>query len=652
MAQKARPWRVRSTALRNSSGIISVLSRAACIATAFLALSCARDEPKLIPTGVLFGNPTKTMPSISPDAKRLSYVAPYNGVLNVWMKTIGETDDRAITRDADRGIGKYFWAPDNEHIMYMQDMRGIDNWRLYGVDVNTGEVTDYTPFDSISVGVVSYSRRFPHEIIIQMNKENRNLADAYRLDIETGALTLVAKNPGGVYRWIVDTDLAVRGALTSGPEAGVDLIVRKDGTSPWVTVCSWSAEDRASSGALRFNLDGTGIYCFDARGFNTGRLVEIRLADGSARVIAEDPESEIVSAFFHVETYEMQAVAFEREHIVWTVLDNSLREDFDAVGNLDRGDFKFMNTDASDSTWVLRFDKDDGPVSYYLYDRRTKQGTFLFDEIPDLRNYTLARMESISFKARDGLQIHGYITYPVGKRRTNLPLVLLVHSDPWGRDYWGFNPEAQWFANRGYLCLQVNYRGSRGYGKDFSNAGNKEWGGKIQDDLVDAAQWAVAQGVADPKRMAIFGSSFGGYATLVALTSTPDLFRCGVDLSGPSDLLGWLDARTSGYGGFKSFFYDRVGDPDTDADMLRSRSPLFAVDRIRAPLLIMQGGHDPFVPKADAERIVAALRANGVPCEYFFFPDEARGISKAQNRMKFGEAAEQFLAKYLGDRRR
>ncbi|MCX5752907.1 MAG: S9 family peptidase [Candidatus Krumholzibacteria bacterium] len=638
--------------MKNSIGMRCVCGLAACMAMAFLAISCAKEEPKLIPTGVLFGNPTRTMPCISPDAKKLSYVAPYNGVLNIWVKTIGRTDDRAITRDADRGISKYFWAYDNKHILYFQDLAGTDNWRLYGIDVDTGEICVFSPFVSLKVGVVAYSKRFPREFIIQMNKENRGFTDAYRLDVETGALVMAAKNPGNVVRWIPDNDLVVRGALVSEPQGGSDLIVRKGENSPWVKVCSWNSEDRMSSGALRFTRDGAGIYCFDARGFNTGRLVEINIVDGSVTAIAEDPESEIVSAFFQVDTYEMQAVAFEREHIEWAILDNSLRSDFDAVAKLDRGDFRFMSTDASDSTWVLGFNKDDGPVSYFLYDRRTKQGTFLFDEQPDLRNYRLARMEPVSFKARDGLEIHGYITYPAGGKRQNLPLVLLVRPDPWTRDYWGFNPEVQWLASRGYACLQVNFRGCRGYGKDFSNAGNKEWGGKMQDDLEDGVQWAVSEGIANPKRMAIFGSSFGGYAALVGLTSTPDLFRCGVDISGPSDLLGWLAARTAGYAEYKSFFYELVGNPETDADMLRSRSPLFAVDRIRAPLLVVQGGHDPFTPNADAERIVAALKKSGVPCEFIYLPDEGRGISKPQNRMKFWESAEGFLSEYLGNGRR
>ena len=634
-----------------SSRTIVFLNCIACVAIVACSTSCSPREPELIPTDVLFGNPTKTSPGISPDAKKLSYRAPYNGVLNVWVRTIGQNDDRAVTRDTDRGIKKYFWAYDNKYIMFTQDIRGNDNWRLYGVNVDTGEIRDFTPFDSISVSVVDYSKKFPHELILSMGKENRKAMDAYRLDLETGGLTILARNPGNVGTWFADADFAIRGALAFRPRGGYDLLVRAGEKAPWVRVASWNSEDIASSGALRFTRDGKGIFCLDARGFNTGRLVRIAVADSSVEVIAEDPRYEIISAFLQVDTYRMQAVAFAREHIEWTVLDDSLRSDFDNVAKLDRGDFEFESTDASDSTWVMSFSKDDGSVPYYLYDRKTKRGTFLFDEIPGLAKYTLARMEPIAFKARDGLVIHGYLTCPPGKKHRNLPLVMLVHGGPWTRDYWGYNPEVQWLANRGYACLQVNFRGSRGYGKDFLNAGNREFGGKMQDDLVDAVEWAVDRGIANPKKLAIFGTSFGGYAALVALTSTPDLFCCAIDVSGPSDLGGWVSALAPVWGPAGPTLFSRIGDPRTEAEFLKSRSPLFKAERIRTPLLIVQGGKDRYVPAADAERIVASLVANGVPHEYLFFPDEGTGIYKLQNRLKFWDAAEKFLAAHLGGRR-
>lgn len=631
---------------RTSLGWKSVI----CLAMGVLASSCAQREPKLIPTAVLFGNPVKTLPAVSPDARRLSYLAPYNGVLNVWVRTIGAGDDRAVTHDADRGIQKYFWAYDNRHILYLQDLKGNDNWRLYGIDVDTGENRDFTPFDSMWVGIVDHGKRFPHDIIITMNRAGAKAANAYRLNLETGTLTMIAKNPGTVSRWFADPDFVIRAALASRPQGGYDLIVRKDGSAPWRRLLTWNYEDIASSGVLKFTRDGSGLYCLDARGFNTGRLVKVAIADSSVDVIAQDPKSEIVSVFLQVDTYQMQAVAYAREHIEWSVLDESLRPDFEAAERLDHGDMEFESTDASDSTWVVSFRKDVNAASYYLYDRRTKRGSFLFDEIPDLKSYVLARMEPVTFTARDSLPIHGYLTYPAAQKRRNLPLVVHVHAGPWQRNYWGYDPEVQLLANRGYACMQVNYRGSRGYGKDFMNAGDREWGGKMRDDLVDAVKWAVARGIANPKKIAVFGvAGYGGYAALSALTTT-DLFCCGVDISGPCDLLGWVNAVAPYWGPARTTLFKRVGNPETDAGFLRSRSPLFEADKIRSPLLIAHGARDPYVPTPDVERIVAALKGNGVPCEYLVFSDEGSGISRPQNRMKFWATAETFLAECLGGR--
>lgn len=637
-----------SSDLQRSSTAVSILDLIVSLAIIACSASCSRRGPELIPVQALISHPTKTSPCISPDGRKLSYLAPRGDVLNIWVRTIGASDDRPVTRETERGIKRYFWAHDNKHIMFIQDIKGNDNWRLYGANIDTGEVTDYTPFDSISVSVVDYSKRFPSELIVSMNLGNRTVADAYRLDLETGELTMIAKNPGNVGRWLADADFVIRGALAFQPHGGRDLIVRADADAPWRRVASWNSEDIASSGPLRFTRDGTGIYCLDARGYNTGRLVRIAVADSSVEVIAEDPQYEIVSAFLQVDTYEMQAVAFAREHIEWTVLDPSLRSDFDAVSRLARGDFEFASTDASDSTWIVRFNRDDGPEPYFLYDRRMGKGTLLFDERPELAKYTLARMEPISFKARDSLVIHGYLTYPPGRKPRDLPLVVVVHGGPWARDYWGFSPEVQGLANRGYACLQINFRGSRGYGKEFLNAGNGEFGGRMQDDIVDGVKWAVARGIANPKKLCIMGASFGGYAALVALTKTPDLFCCAIDVSGPSDLLGWVKAQAVSWGPGAPLLYRRVGNPRTDAELLKSQSPLFMADRIRAPLLIVQGAKDRSVPVADADRIVAALKANGIPHEYLLFPDEAGGVYKLRNRQMLWEAVEKFLAEHLG----
>ncbi len=622
----------------------------ACAATLLLSFSCAKVKREIIPREVLFGNPEKASPRISPDGTMLAYIAPLDGVLNVWVRTIGQEDDRAVTKDDNRGIRRYFWAKDSQHIMYLQDVGGNENWRLYAVNLATAETRDLTPYDDVQVRILDRDKHFPNELLIEMNKENPRVHDVYHLDLTTGDLRLVGRNPGNFAGWLADTELKVRGAMAATPEGGFDLLIRDSEDATWNKVLTWDTENSLSSDALGFTKDGRSVYCIDSRDANTGRLVKLNIASGQVEVLAEDPQYDVSQVMGNPDTYEVQAVVFERARREWQILDESVRDDFEAISKLDHGDYFVYDRDNADDTWLVGFVKDDGPVSYYAFDRTAKTGTFLFDHRSALNKYGLASMEPASFKARDGLTIHAYITYPPGKGKKNLPMVVNVHGGPYARDSWGYHPEAQWLANRGYVCLQVNYRGSAGYGKDFLNAANREWGGKMNQDIVDAANWAVEQGIADPEKIAIYGGSWGGYAALVGVTFTPDVFCCAVDLVGPSNLISWMASIPPYWSSLTPLLYERVGNPETEPEFLKSRSPLFKVDQIKVPMLIAQGANDPRVPAAESEQIVAALEEKGIDYEYLLFPDEGHGFAKPENRLKFYAAAEQFLSKHLGGR--
>lgn len=619
-------------------------------ALVLIACSCAPRDVKLIPREVLFGNPVKAAPKVSPDGALLAYIAPADSVLNVWVKTIGKDDDRAITHDTDQGIYRYFWAADNKHVIYLQDAQGDENWRIYAVNLESEEVRDLTPFEGVQVEIVDQNKRHPDTLIVMMNREDPRLHDVYSLNVQTGELTMVAKNPGNVAGWVTDYDLKVRGAVAATADGGFDLLVRKSEAASWEKVLTWGPEDNLNSGPFAFTKDGGSLYLMDSRDANAGRLVKLDLATGATSVIMEDPTYDVSDVMLNPDTHEIEAVAFTKERDEWHVLDDSLRRDFEALQALDRGDFKVYSRDHADRIWIVGFVKDDGPVSYYSFDRGTTRGTFLFDSRPDLKSYTLAGMEPMSYLTRDGLTVHGYITYPVGKTRADLPLVLNVHGGPWYRDTWGYNSEAQWLANRGYACLQVNFRGSTGYGKDFLNAGDREWGGKMHEDLVDAVGWAVDQGIADPKRVAIMGGSYGGYAALVGVTFTPDLFTCAVAAAAPSNLISFIETVPPYWSSMLTVLHKRVGDPVADKEFLESRSPLFKVDAIKVPLMIAHGANDPRVKQAEAEQIVEAMKTKGIPHEYLLFPDEGHGLAKPENRLRFYAAAEEFLATNLGGR--
>ena len=615
--------------------------------------------PELIPREVLFGNPERTLPRISPDGTRLAYLAPLDGVLNVWVGRVGDEIEsfKPVTRDDKRGIRVFLWAEDDRNILYLQDEGGNENWRIHAVDVGTsagtaepGEARDLTPFPDVQAQLLDKSRRFPGELLVGLNKRDPQVHDVYRLALDTGELTLLAENPGNVASWVADRDFRVRGALAATPEGGFDLLFRKTEEDDWEKLLGWGREDSLNSSPLGFSGDGRRLHLADSRGANAARLVDLDPATGETEVLAEDPEYDVSGALLHPDTHEVEAVAFTRARTEWTVLDASIEKDFETVRALHSGDFQVYDRDRADEQWVVGFDRDDGPAAFYTYDRKTGRGTYLFDTRPQLAEYALARMEPVSFASRDGLTVHGYLTLPPGGGREGLPMVLNVHGGPWARDTWGYDPEAQWFANRGYACLQVNYRGSTGYGKEFLNAGNREWGGKMHDDLVDAVEWAVGEGIADPERVAIYGGSYGGYAALVGATFTPDTFRCAVDIVGPSSLITLIESIPPYWSSFRSTFYERVGNPETEEDFLKSRSPLFYVDRIRIPMLIAQGANDPRVKQAEAEQVVAAMRERGLDYEYLLFEDEGHGFARPENRLKFYAAAERFLAKHLGGR--
>ena len=604
--------------------------------------------PPLIPRTVLFGNPDKASAELSPDGTRLAYLAPLDGVLNVWVGAADGTSMRPVTRDTDRGVRFYTWAHDNRHLVYLQDQGGDENWRLHKVQPETQADEDLTPYPNVQVQVLAHTKQRPYEVLLAMNHEDERLHDVYHLDLRTNELRQIAKNPGDVATWLADADLAVRACVATTDDGGAVLRLRDAVDADWRDAITWSPADALGSGPVAFRLDGRSLYLLDSRDANATRLVCFDTAGGTVRVLAEDRRYDVSDVELHPDTREVQLVGFVRERHVWDVHDSSLADDIAALRTLHPGDFTIASRTHADDRWIVAFTRDTEAVSYWLYERAARRGTFLFHTRAALGEYTLSEMRPIALPSRDGLRLEGYLTLP--QLRPPLPLVLNVHGGPWHRDTWGYDPESQWLANRGYACLQINFRGSTGYGKDFVNAGNREWGAKMHDDLVDAVRWAVAQGVADPARVAIYGGSYGGYAALVGATFTPELFRCAVDIVGPSNLITFIETIPPYWSTFLAMLKERVGNPDTEPEFLRSRSPLTYVDRIRIPLFVAQGANDPRVKQSESEQIVAALTAKGIPHEYMLFPDEGHGFAKPENRLTFYAAAERFLAEHLGGR--
>jgi dipeptidyl aminopeptidase/acylaminoacyl peptidase len=635
---------------------VLVLAGMALLMIAGLATAAAAQDlpPKvsLIPRQILFGNPVKSSPRISPDGMRLAYLAPSEkGVLNVWVRTIGKEDDIQVTNDTHRGIRIHFWAEDGKHLFYLQDIGGDENFHVYSVDLETKMVRDLTPFQGVRASNIMLDKKFPGQMLVGLNLRDRRVFDMHRVDLASGAIVLDTENPGDVLGWATDAEFQIRGCMAQNPKDASNVTrVRDNHDAPWRDLVVLPFGE--NGGPVDFAADGKSLYFETSLGTDTARLVRIDAATGKElETIARDPRVDVGSVIIHPDTKTVQAVSFNYLKNEWRVLDPSIKDDFAALAKLGRGEFYLSGRDHADKTWLVTCQVDDGPVAWYAYDRGSKKAELLFVNQPDLAKYTLAKMEPVVIKVRDGFQLVSYLTLPLGSKGKNLPLVLNVHGGPWGRDGWGYDPEAQWFANRGYACLQVNFRASTGFGKKFLHAGDKQWGvGSMQNDLTDAVKWAIAKGIADPKKVCIYGGSYGGYATLAGLVFTPELYACGVDIVGPSNVKTLFESMPSYWAPFKKQFVLQVGDVENDEAFNRKISPLFHASNIRVPLIVAQGANDPRVNIREADQIVKAMRDKNLPVTYVVYTDEGHGFARPNNRLDFYGRVEEFLAKHLGGR--
>lgn len=614
--------------------------------------------PPLIPREVLFGNPDRASPQISPDGSKLAYLAPVDGVLNVW---VGPPDDitaaKPVTQDKLRGIRAYAWTYTPNTLLYIQDKNGNENWHLYATRVDTMESRDLTPIEGVRAEIEDVSYKFPAEILVGLNQRNPELNDIYRLDILSGEMTLILENPGFA-SFVTDDDYNIRFAMRMTDDGGQEYLKYTEGDQwePWMKI---PMEDSLTTYPVGFDKTGYQLYFVDSRGRNTAALTVINLPSNTEEVIAQDPKSDVAGVMVHPVEKTMQAVAFDYLRQEWLPLDPVVGHDLDVLHEVAEGELEIISRTLDDQTWVVAYLVDNGPVRYYLYDRGTGQARFLFTNRPALEGLPLVHMHPIIIKSRDGLDLVSYLSLPINAKMDEnlelvkpLPMVLLVHGGPWARSTWGYDPQHQWFANRGYAVLDVNFRGSTGFGKAFVNAGNKEWGAKMQDDLIDGVNWAISQGIADKDLVAIFGGSYGGYAALAGLTFTPDVFACAVDIVGPSNLVTLLNSLPPYWEPMIQMFITRVGDNRTEKgrQFLLSRSPITYVDKIDRPLLIGQGANDPRVKQQESQQIVQAMQQKNIPVTYVLFPDEGHGFARPENRLAFFAVAEAFLAEQLGGR--
>nr|HEX4313615.1 S9 family peptidase [Kofleriaceae bacterium] len=609
----------------------------------------ATGHPKqdLIPRSVLFGNPERANVQISPDGKRLAWVAANNGVLNVFVAPMDKLDQaKPVTSDTTRPVRQYFWTYEGK-IVYLQDSGGDENWHLFRAD-SDGKATDLTPYKGARVDVLGVSDRKPGVIAVGINDRNPQLEDVYLIDIASGKRTLVYQNDDAFAGFTLDHDLGlVFGSKLTKTGAGETYA--RDGKG-WKLYDTVPFEDSQTTGIAGIGPNSKTAYVLDSRGRDTAALEQLDIPSKKETVLAEDARADVGSVIMHPTKDTALAVEFDYDRPTWRALDKSIQPDLDGLQKLaDGGDFSLLSTTLDFKTWIVAVGTPQHPGRVFKWDHTKHAGTYLFSSRPALDDQPLVGEDAVIIKARDGLSLVSYLSKPANTSGP-VPLVLLVHGGPWARDNYGYSSIVQLLANRGYAVLEVNYRGSTGFGKTFLNAGNGQWAKKMQDDLLDAVQWAVQSGVTTKDKVAIMGGSYGGYATLVGLAMTPDVFACGVDIVGPSNLMTLIASVPPYWVPVLSEFRMRMGDWDTDAGkaQLADASPLTHAAAIARPLLIGQGANDPRVNMKESEQIVAAMKKHGLPVSYIVFPDEGHGFARPENNIAFFGAAEAFLSAHLG----
>ena len=612
----------------------------------------AAEAAPIIPRRLLFEDPERAWVRISPNGTRLAWLAPVDGILNLWVApadAVGQA--QPVTRVTDRAIGSFFaWAWTDRHVVFFREREGDENWRAISVDVETGATVPLTPERGVRSWYLQRSPLRPTEMLFSHNARDKTFFDAYEIDILSGRASPVHEHREFV-RLYADPTLNLRFATRTRRD-GATEIMQRNADGGWARFMEIPLEDRETTWIAAVPEDPRTLYLVDSRGRDKGALFEIDTVAGRATLLAEDAEADVSGVLLHAETDRPIAAMANAAKIRWHVVDESFRGAFAAMqAYAGRAGLLFGGVSRGGRRFAAFVDRDDASGEHVLFERDSRAGRSLFRSRPKLEKVVLRPMLPVSMPARDGLVIPGYLTLPRDDFR-NGPLMLVIHGGPYLRDSWGFNSTHQWLANRGYAVLSVNYRGSTGFGKAFVNAADREWGGRMHDDLIDAVEWAVGAGHADRARVGFMGASYGGYAALTAATRTPEVFACIVDIFGVSNLITFMHTIPPYWEPWFAVWKRRLADPATEEGKawLKERSPLTHVERIVRPLLISQGANDVRVVAAESEQIVRAMQQRGIPVTYVTFPDEGHGFARPENRLAFNAIVEQFLAKHLGGR--